>query len=103
MKEIIYFNEMCPPRQVRIVSSKLCLDHTFTVGAAETCIGYDDVLTMMQSNLIEDLFVCFDDGTAYMPNIDGSLLPVLGWYPIRQSELELKPINEYYYTFPGKK
>lgn len=30
MKEIIYYDEMCIPNQIRIVSEALCLDHTFS-------------------------------------------------------------------------
>lgn len=97
MKEIFYYD--LPPSQIRIVSKKLCLDHTFTVGAAEKCVEYEDILALMKSSLIDDLFICFGDGTVYVPNIeDGSLFPVLGWYPIRQNEVELRLINEYDYT-----
>lgn len=35
MKEIIYYDEMCIPNQIRIVSEALCLDHTFSPAASQ--------------------------------------------------------------------
>lgn len=100
MKQTIYYDEMCVPKQIRIVSEKLCLDHTFTVGAAKTFIGYDDIIELMQSRLVDRIYICFDEGSAYISDVDGSLLSIQGWYQIRSSQVELKKISEYNYTLP---
>lgn len=102
MKETIYYDEVCTPKQMRIVSERLCLDHTFTVDASETCIGFDDITELIQSRLIDRVFIFFNEGSAYLRNIDGSLLSLQGWYPVKTDDIELKRISEHYYMPTGK-
>lgn len=103
MKETIYYEEICTPKQMRIVSEKLCLDHTFTVDASETCIGYDDIMDLIQSKLIDRVFIFFDEGSAYLQNINGSLIPLQGWYSVKSDDVELKRVSEHYFTVPEPK
>ncbi len=95
MKNIIYYDEMCVPEQIRILSEKLCLDHTFTPGATFDCIGYDDLYNLIHSNLIDSIYISFTKGTAYYQDIDGSLLDFpQGWQKIKPSDFEMKKLSE---------
>lgn len=103
MKETIYYEEVCTPKQIRIVSEKLCLDHTFTVDASETCIEFDDIMELIQGRLIDRVFIFFTEGSAYLQNIDGSLLSLQGWYSVKSDDIELKRISEHYYMLSDEK
>lgn len=103
MKETIYYEEVCTPKQIRIVSEKLCLDHTFTVDASETCIEFDDIMDLIQSRLTDRVFILFTEGSAYLQNIDGSLLSLQGWYSVKSDDIELRRISEHYYMSTGEK
>lgn len=95
-KELIYYDEVFVPKHVRIVSDMLCLDHTFPVGATRKCIGYDEIMLLAQSKLVDRLFVEFDESTAYV-DIGGELANLPGWYEIDLKELDLKRIDEFHY------
>lgn len=95
MKEIIYYDEMCVPRQVRLVSDMLCLDHTFSANATTNCIGYDEMILLAQSKLIDRLYVDFDEGSAAIADMEGKLFYLQGWYQINLDEIQLKKISEY--------
>ena len=57
MKEIIYYDEMCIPNQIRIVSEALCLDHTFSPAASQKIIGYKALLVLLRNSLIDSVYL----------------------------------------------
>ena len=57
MKEIIYYDEMCIPNQIRIVSEALCLDHTFSPAASQKIIGYKALLVLLRNPLIDSVYL----------------------------------------------
>ena len=61
MKEIIYYDEMCIPNQIRIVSEALCLDHTFSPAASQKIIGYKALLVLLRTliNFFTDFLLIF--------------------------------------------
>lgn len=95
MKNIIYYDEMCVPEQIRIVSEKLCFDHTFAPCATYNCVGYEDLYNLFHSKLIDGMYIFFAKGTAYYQDIDGSLLDFpQGWHKIKPSDFEIKSLSD---------
>ena len=85
MKEIIYYDEMCVPNQIRIVSEALCLDHTFSPAASQKIIGYKALLLLLRNPLIDSVYV----------NMDGKLESVVGWMKISDTNLVLQSIKDF--------
>lgn len=85
MKEIIYYDEMCIPNQIRIVSEALCLDHTFSPAASQKIIGYKALLLLLGNPLIDSVYV----------NMDGKLESVVGWMKISDTNLVFQSIKDF--------
>lgn len=85
MKEIIYYDEMCVPNQIRIVSEALCLDHTFSPAASQKIIGYKALLLLLRNPLIDSVYV----------NMDGKLESVVGWMKISDTNLVFQSIKDF--------
>lgn len=95
MKEIIYYDEMCIPNQIRIVSEALCLDHTFSPAASQKVIGYKALLLLLRNPLIDSVYVNMDEGSAYIQNVDGKLESVVGWMKISDTNLVFQSIKDF--------
>ena len=95
MKEIIYYDEMCIPNQIRIVSEALCLDHTFSPTASRKIIGYKALLLLLGNPLIDSVYVNMDEGSAYIQNVDGKLESVVGWMKISDTNLVFQSIKDF--------
>ena len=95
MKEIIYYDEMCIPNQIRIVSEALCLDHTFSPAASQKIIGYKDLLHLLKNPLIDSVYVNMNEGSAYIQNVDGKLESVVGWMKISDTNLVFQSIKDF--------
>lgn len=95
MKEIIYYDEMCVPNQIRIVSEALCLDHTFSPTASQKIIGYKALLLLLGNPLIDSVYVNMDEGSAYIQNVDGKLESVVGWMKISDTNLVFQSIKDF--------
>lgn len=95
MKEIIYYDEMCIPNQIRIVSEALCLDHTFSPAASQKIIGYKALLLLLGNPLIDFVYVNMDEGSAYIQNVDGKLESVVGWMKISDTNLVFQSIKDF--------
>lgn len=44
------------PKKVRIVSKKMCLDHTFDTGPTFYPLGYDDLSKMAEDDLYDEIW-----------------------------------------------
>lgn len=90
-KEHIYYDEMNVPLKIRIVSERLCLDHTFDPHATNSCIGYEDVIALQKSGLIDKLFIYLDTCSAYyIVDVSGKKTAVFcgaGWINARDFEI----------------
>ena len=95
MKEIIYYDEMCIPNQIRIVSEDLCLDHTFSPAASQKIIGYKALLVLLRNPLIDSVYMNMDEGSAYIQNLNGKLEPVVGWMKISDTNLVFQNIKDF--------
>ena len=94
MKTSIYYDEMYCPSEIRIVSHKLCLDHSFVPEATMPCIQCLDLQNLMKSNLIDELYICFIPQSAFLQIPNAELQEIVGWQEVKPNNLIIKNINE---------
>ena len=56
-KPIIYYDKMCPPTYVRLVSERLNLDHIIYTDATEKPVGIDEIQMLASSGLFDKIMV----------------------------------------------
>lgn len=94
MKTIIYYDEIYIPSKIRIVSHKLCLDHFVVPEATMPCVQCLDLQELMNSNLVDELYICFTPESAFLQIPNAEMQEVVGWQKIKPSNLVLRNIEE---------
>lgn len=60
MKTNIYYSDT--PKQIRIKSEKLCLDHIFHTEFSKPYITFEDIQVLLNSPLIDEVWLYINDG-----------------------------------------
>ena len=95
-KQIAYYDKMILPAGVRIVSEKLCLDHTFLPNSVMSlnCMTLDDIHELQNSGIFDKIMVCFAPNSVFSKEGTGKntiMRTISGWHDI--SLLELHDLN----------
>lgn len=92
----VYFDESITPLSIRIVSEKLCLDHTFFPNSSHKKIKLNDILTLQSSPFIDSLSIEFAKNSAFIKSFEKgggtSIDDYSGW--LDMSEILLKDIAQ---------
>ena len=56
-KPLIYYDKMCPPIYVRLVSERLNLDHIIYTEATEKPVGIEEIQILASSGLFDKIMV----------------------------------------------
>lgn len=88
MRNIVYMDTKKLPIAVKIISKKLCLNHTFFPKSEGKKLTLKDIWQLQDSPLIDELMVCFDYNSLYGIQRDknGIRLPIVnftGWYNVK--------------------
>lgn len=73
----IYYDEMVPPKHIRLVSEMLCMDYSFNPMLSSNPIGFENLVELSQSSFFDHIFVVTKKGSAYMVCSDNGELDLL--------------------------
>ena len=96
-KQVFYYDEMNVPTAMRIISKRLCLDHTFLPQISfPGFLSCEELIDLMNNPLFE-VYAQFSEGSLYY--IDYLIDPKVahshsGWLPLDPKHVELIPINK---------
>ena len=73
------------PYCVRIISHKLCLDHTFYPESSTAPITLEELFTLTKSDLYDSIRVCITEAMAasYYDSNTSEIIKVVGWVDLK--------------------
>lgn len=99
--QVVYYDEMLFPVGLRIVSEKLCLDHTVLPGSCMgESIGLKELQCLQKSPLVDKLMVCFRERMLFRLETDGGrkeAFDIVGWQDVRG--FDFHPLRELYEAY----
>lgn len=57
-KTIVFYDNMLSPDVIRLVSEKLCLDHTIQIKASSQRISYVELIRLHETNIFDKILFC---------------------------------------------